>query len=172
MNTSSNNGLPSNANRRDSSITGEDTLRLIAHLPAPDGLAGRVKAGLVSAPETGRILMWSGPPRPAGGWMYSTIARGAAAAAIVGIVAGGGWRIYSHVQPAPSANVIVTPAPSAPQGSGFSNAGAKRVPETLQGPVLKHPVTPMPEVNVVEKLPAHSKASKKKHAAAGTAPHQ
>lgn len=179
MSTHSNNGLSSHANRRDSSGTGEDTLRLIANLPAPAGLADRVKDGLASAPETGRILMWRGPLRPAGGWMYSTLARGAAAAAIVGIVAGGGWRIYSRVQPTPVGNVIVLPGPAAPQGTGFSNANAKRVPETLQGPVLKHPVSPSSELNVTEKLPALTKAipggsvkKRKKASAAAPAPLQ
>ncbi len=156
MSTYPMNGRSSDPNRRDSSGTGEDTLRLIANLPAPAGLADRVKAGLATAPETGRILLWRRALRPPGGWMYSTVARGAAAAAIVGFVAGGGWRIYTHVQPAPSANVIVTPAPASQPGGGFSSAGAKRVPETLQGPVLKHPVSP--EVNVVEKFPAQPKA--------------
>ena len=159
MNTLSNNGLSSHANRRESSGTGEDTLRLIANLPAPAGLADRVKAGLASAPQAGRILMWRDPLRPAGGWMYSTFARGAAAAAIVGIVAGGGWRIYSRVQPGPVGNAIVLPGPTAPQGGGFSNSNAKRVPETLQGPVLKHPVTPGSELNVTEKAPAQTKAT-------------
>lgn len=151
-----NGGRASDANRSDTRGAGEDTLRLIANLPAPAGLADRVKAGLASAPEPGRILIWRGPLRPAGGWMYSKFARGAAAAAIVGVVAGGGWRIFSRVQPAPSANVIVMPGPAGQQGGGFSTSGAKRVPETLQGPVLKHPVTP--EVNVVEKTPEQTSA--------------
>ena len=177
MNILPNHGLPSNPNRRDLSGSGEDTLRLIANLPAPDGLADRVKAGLASAPEAGRILMWRGPLRPPSGWMYTTLARGAAAAAIVGIVAGGGWRIYSHVQPASSANMIVMPARTGQQSGGFSSAGAKRVPETLQGPVLKHPTTP--EVDVVQKSQAQPKAvpgqpvaRKKKKAASPVIPPQ
>lgn len=159
MSTLPNNGHSSHANRRDSSGAGEDTLRLIANLPAPAGLAERVKAGLASAPEAGRILMWRGPLRPAGGWMYSTLARGAAAAAIVGIVAGGGWQIYSRVAPAPVGTVVVEPRPAVPQGSGFSSAGAKRVPDTLDGPVLKHPASPSSELNVTEKAPALTKAT-------------
>lgn len=176
MTTLSNNGLPASPNR--DSNTGEDTLRMIANLPAPAGLADRIKTGLASAPQSGRVLMWRGPLRPAGGWMYSTLARGAAAAAIVGVVAGGGWRIYSHVQPAPSADLIVVPAPATPQGNGFSSAGAKRVPETLQGPLLKHAVPPAPEVNVIEKMPSSTKtvpgypATKKRTPRPRTAPVQ
>jgi len=165
MNTLPNDGLPPDANRRDSygfredAGAGEDTLRLIASLPAPEGLTDRVKAGLRMAPQPGRILMWLAPLRPAGGWIHTSWARGAAAAAIVCVVAGGGWRIYSHVQPGPYANGIVMPAPTAPPGSAFSTSGATHVPETLDGPVLTHHVAPASEVNVVEKAPAQPKAA-------------
>jgi hypothetical protein len=124
----------------DLTVTGEDTLRLIASLPAPEGLADRVESGLRHTPPTGRVLNWRGRLRPSGGWMQSTMARGAAAAAIVCVVAGGGWRIYSGVEPAPAAKVVAMPARVAPGGNGFSQAGAKRVPLTLDGPVLSHPV--------------------------------
>jgi hypothetical protein len=86
--------------------------------------------------------------------MYGGVARGAAAAAIVCLVAGGGWRIYSHVQPASGAGVIAMPAGGTPSGGGFSIGGAKRRPDTVVGPVLTHPVAPVPEANVVEKTPA------------------
>ena len=144
----------SNSDRRNSQGTGEDTLRLIAGLPAPAGLEDRVKAGLRSSPETGRFLGRRGPLRPAFGWMYSSLVRGAAAAAIVCLVAGGGWQIYSHVQPPPAAKVIMLPS----TGNGFSNANAVRVPQTLDGPVLKHPVSPGPEKNVAKKSPVQPKA--------------
>jgi hypothetical protein len=147
-------GSSSTTDPRGVDRTGEDTLRLIAGLPAPAGLEDRVKAGLRSSPETGRILSWRGPLRPPSGWMYSGLVRGAAAAAIVGVVAGGGWRIYSHVQPPPAAKVIVMPS----TGNGFSNANAVRVPQTLDRPVLKHLVKPAPEKNVIEKVPAQPKA--------------
>jgi len=159
MNTSPNNHLPSDAERPVDYGPGEETLRLIAILPAPEGLANRVKSGLTTAPEAGRILMWRGPLRPAGGWMYSSFARGAAAAAIVCVVAGGGWSIYSHVEAPPPARVIVLPPPIAPSVPGFSPSGASRVPDTLVGPVLKHPVAPASDVNVMEKVPAPSKAA-------------
>ena len=159
MNTLPNNGPVSNADGRDSYGPGEDTLRLIAVLPAPEGLADRVKAGLHAAPATGRVLMWRGPLRPAAGWMYGSVVRGAAAAAIVCLVAGGGWRIYSHVQPASGAGIVGMPSPATPAGSGFSNAGATRRPDTVVGPVLTHPVAPAPELNVVEKTPAQPSAT-------------
>ena len=158
MNTLPHNGPFSDANRRDSSGTGEDTLRLIASLPAPEGLADRVKAGLRSAPELGRILMWRGPLNSARGWMHTSVARGAAAAAIVCVVAGGGWRIYSRVQPGPSANVMVMPTPGEPTNKGFSPSTAPRVPDTPGGVKLTQPVQPAPEVDVLQKMPAQPKA--------------
>ncbi len=117
----------------------EETLRLIASLPAPDGLKDRVNAALNSAPRRGRVLAWPGPFRPESGWM-----RTAAAAAIVFIVAGGGWGVYSRVESSRAgfapvaqrqpAKVIVLP-PRMPVAGGFSGAGAMRTPVTLPGPV-------------------------------------
>jgi hypothetical protein len=130
QNTSSQNSVSGDA---------EATLRLIASLPAPEGLEDRVQAGLRAAPRKARILHWPAALLPASGlagnWM-----RGAAAAAIVFVVAGGGWGIYSRVQPSPAVKVIVMPA-RAGAASGFSNAGAMRTPQTLNGPVLVHPAT-------------------------------
>jgi hypothetical protein len=103
--------------------------------------------------------------RPAGGWMHGNFARSAAAAAIVCVVAGGGWRIYSRVEPAPANNVIVMPSHIVPEPRGFSSAGAARVPQTLDGPVLTHPVKE-PPADVVQ-LPAPSRGvpARKKKAA-------
>jgi hypothetical protein len=150
----------------DLTVTGEDTLRLIASLPAPEGLADRVQSGLRHTSPTGRVLNWRTPLRPSGGWMQSTMARGAAAAAIVCVVAGGGWRIYSSVQPAPAAKVVAMPPRVAPRGGGFSQAGAKRVPQTLDGPVLTHPVADNTEQKVVAKAPGSSRPVPAKKAAA------
>jgi len=117
--------------------SGEDTLRLIATLPAPAGLEDRIKSRLKSAPGGGRVLMW---PSSLAGGARSTV-RAVAAAAIVFVVVGGGWGVYSHVKPAMESNVIVMPR----QGDGgrdagsFSSAGAMRTPQTLKGPVLTHP---------------------------------
>jgi hypothetical protein len=135
----------------DLTATGEDTLRLIASLPAPEGLADRVQDGLRHAPKTARILHWRGPLRPSGGWMQSTMARGAAAAAIVCVVAGGGWRIYSRVQPEAAAKVVAMPPREATGSGGFSQSNAKRVPKTLEGPVLTHPVADTMEPKAVDK---------------------
>lgn len=116
----------------------DKTLRLIAALPAPEGLEDRVKAGLQQPSRTGRILHWPSPLRPHGGWMNNTMMRSVAAAAIVFVVAGGGWGVYSRVQPAQPAKVIAMPRVSAP--GGFQSAGAMRTPQTLDRPVLKRPV--------------------------------
>jgi hypothetical protein len=123
------------------------TLRLIARVPAPDGLVDRVQARLQSAiltaPRSRQVLAWP-PALTQGGWGYGSAIRGAAAAAIVCVVAGGGWRIYSHVQPAPSARVVVMPAPAAGSGRGFSIGGSVHTPDPQLGPVLTHQVVPEP----------------------------
>jgi hypothetical protein len=106
----------------------EVTLRMIARLPAPQGLEDRVQAGLLTAPRQGRLLAWPRALPMAGGWM-----RGAAAAAIVCVVAGGGWGIYSRVQPRPAG--LTTGS------GGFSTSEAVRRPKTLEGPaVVTHAV--------------------------------
>ena len=121
----------------------EKTLRIIAGLPAPEGLEDRVKAALEVAPRSGRILHWPSAARPGRRWMQNTWARSAAAAAIVFVVAGGGWGVYSRVQPTQTSKVIVMPRVAAP--GGFSNSGAMRTPQTLNGHVLKHPLAPTPK---------------------------
>jgi hypothetical protein len=127
----------------------EATLRLIAALPAPDGLEDRVVAGLRTAPRTARILHWPAGLRPTNSWM-----RGAAAAAIVFVVAGGGWGIYTRVQPTQPARVIVMP-PRVGATGGFSNAGAMRTPQTLNGPVVANPVAAQPvQIKPLKKVPA------------------
>jgi hypothetical protein len=118
--------------------------------------------------------------------MYSGLVRGMAAAAIVCVVAGGGWRIYSHVLTIPAARAVLLPepiTPVTPGGSGFSPASARHVPETLDGPVLKHPIAPASDVvpsasdaNVVDRMPAQPKPSavpkKKKAPSRAAAPIQ
>ena len=71
----------------------DETLRIIAGLPAPAGLEERVHAVLRAAPRRGRVLAWPEALRPQSSWM-----RTAAAAAIVFVVAGGGWGVYMHVE--------------------------------------------------------------------------
>jgi hypothetical protein len=150
----------------------EETLRVIARLPAPDGLADRVQAGLRAAPRSSRVLRW--PVWFAGdGFRYGTALRGAAAAAIVCVVAGGGWRIYSHVQTAPSAQALPVPAR---MGNGFSSAGAMRTPDSPSAPVLTHALIPAPQVPAMNlpahPAPAHRRAKKHKKAAPAAVPQQ
>jgi hypothetical protein len=124
------------------------TLRLVASVSAPQGLEDRVHAALRSAPRRGgRILEWPSRFRTESAWM-----RSAAAAAICFVVVGGGWGVYSRVQ---TARVIAMP--SSVEQRGFSNAGAKRTPQTLSGPVINH---------APGAQPAHSTAP-----AAAIAPH-
>jgi hypothetical protein len=131
-----------NGSSGNKSGSAEETLRLIAKLPAPDGLEERVIAGVrarrLAAPRGARILEFPGAPRLGGSWM-----RSAAAAAIVCVVVGGGWGVYSRVQQPQAAKVIVMPAHGAGQG-GFSNSGAMRTPTTLNGPVVADPVVVQP----------------------------
>lgn len=117
--------------------TAEETLRLIARLPAPEGLADRMQAGLRTAPRRGSLVGWPVAMIPISGWAQTAAFRGVAAAAIVCVVAGGGWRVYSHVPVKPTTRLAVMPARV---GAGFSSAGAVHTPDTLAGPVLTHQV--------------------------------
>jgi hypothetical protein len=118
------------------------TLRLIAGLPAPEGLEDRVNAKLRSAPRHARILEWPERFRSDGQWM-----RNAAAAAIAFVVVGGGWGVYSRVQPA---KIIAMPSHISAPGS-FSSGGAMRTPQTITGPVLTHPATAKPRPDAAKK---------------------
>lgn len=131
--------------RKDTVESAEDTLRVIASLPAPEGLTDRVNTRLGTAPRTARLLSWT---PTSGGWGYSSAMRGAAAAAIVCVVAGGGWRIYSRVQPAPGASVVVVPGPAGVARGGFSIGGSVHTPDPR--PVLTHQIDPAPSGNGVE----------------------
>jgi hypothetical protein len=125
----------------------DETMRMIARIPAPEGLEERVKAGLHLAEKHGRVLAWPTAKRPRSArasrnwvpavWIQTGWARGAAAAAIALAVAGGGWGIYSRVAPAQSAKTLALPQ-AQPSGS-FSEAGAMRRPPTLTGPKAPGP---------------------------------
>ena len=153
----------------------EETLRLVASLPAPDGLEDRVNAALSAAPnrdralDRGRVLAWPRAIRPESGWM-----RTAAAAAIVFVVAGGGWGVYMRVEHNQPAKVIVMPArmPGRIQApGGFSGAGAMRTPLTLPGPAAPQPVKSSEPAKADEPAkanPARSKTVKKPAAQAKT----
>lgn len=125
----------------------EETLRLIASLPAPKGLEERVQSALDAAPRRGRVLTWPRTLRPESGWM-----RSAAAAAIVFVVAGGGWGVYTRVEQNQPAKVIVMPA-RMPAIEGFGEAGAIRTPQTLPGPKAPQPVKVIPAQPVTVKKP-------------------
>jgi hypothetical protein len=120
-------------------IEAEKTLRLIATSPAPEGIEERVKAGLRSAPRKTAVIGWPVAAGRRNGWMQASAVRAAAAAAIVMVVAGGGWEVYSHIRVADSPAAIAAPPPISGQ-HGLSAAGTKRVPQTLEGPVIASPV--------------------------------
>jgi hypothetical protein len=86
MNSNPHDPVTSDSVPRALSSPEEEILRLIASLPAPEGLEERVHATLRAAPRRGRVLAWPMALRPESSWM-----RTAAAAAIVFLVAGGGW---------------------------------------------------------------------------------
>ena len=121
-------------------IEAEETLRLIASLPAPEGIEERVKAGLRSGPRHAQMIQWPVMAGSGRGWMHSSAMRAAAAAAIVLVIAGGGWEVYSHIRVVPEPAAVTTPQLIGGQ-RGFSAAATRRVPQTLEGPVLAVPVT-------------------------------
>ncbi len=144
------------------SATVDATLRLVANLPAPQGIEDRILVGLRTAPRTARVLHWPVPLRSstgaAGSWM-----RSAAAAAIVMVVAGGGWGIYTHVQPPQPNRVIVMPQRMAAPG-GFSSAGAMRTPQTLNGPVIAQPAAASSvQLKPLKKAAAHPATTPPRH---------
>ena len=148
------------------SSSAEETLRLIARLPAPSGLEDRVHAALRSAPRFGEDRARSKALNPESGWM-----RTAAAAAIVFVVGGGGWGVYTHVQSVQQgqpANVIAMPHGLRP--GGFSGAGAMRTPQTLPGPSVILPVRQHPAPAKGTKKPAAQHPAPTKDGSAQAAP--
>jgi|ERR1700722_8734951 hypothetical protein len=136
----------------------EETLRLIASLPAPEGLEDRVHAALNAMPRKSRVLAWPRALRAESGWM-----RGAAAAAIVFVVAGGGWGVYTRVESTQMeqnqpAKVIVMPA-RMPSTGGLQGAGAMRPPVTLPGPAAPQPAKIGPAKAKAAKKPVASRKS-------------
>ena len=117
--------------------SGEETLRLVASLPAPAGLEERVHEVLHSGPRSGRLLTWPARFR-ARIALDNDWVRAAAAASIVFVVVGGGWGVYSRVEQNQPAKVFVMPVQT-PASGGFSGAGAIRTPQTLPGPTVKPP---------------------------------
>lgn len=126
-------------------------MRLIASLPAPRGLEDRIQAQLRTAPRKARIFAW--PSVRTSAWMQS-----AAAAAIVCVVAGGGWGIYSHVQSGLAARAALVA--HEPEGGQFSTGEARRRPQTVVGPEVK-PVAPAKSTDASAKV--FNKAAGKLH---------
>jgi hypothetical protein len=117
----------------------EATLKLVAAVAAPEGLAERVKARLAAdgaVPVRGRLLSWPSPRGMRAEWL-----RGAVAAALLAAVAVGGALAYRWVAPVPVAHKAPAIARPAAQ-SGFSTAGAMRTPKTLVGPLAPASKTP------------------------------
>lgn len=146
------------------------TLRWMATLPVPVGLEDRVFARIVLGPRASRILEW---PRPLSSrdWVRSV-----AAAAIVVAIGGGGWGIYSRVQPTQPPSAIAAPR-IIPEPGRFSSAEMIRRPQTLNGPVVKkaEPAKAVkPEARKAEALqgatPKKPAASAHPHAAAKAVP--
>ena len=131
MNSNPHNAMSSDSGRD----CGEATLRLMAGLPAPAGLEERVNKALREVPRGGRVLAWPARFR-AKAVLESNWMRATAAAAIVFVVVGGGWGVYSRVQPGPAGKVLVMPQPM-PGSGGFSGAGAIRTPATIPGPKVR-----------------------------------
>ncbi len=158
MNSNPHNSI-TNAGRDGNPGSAEATLRLVASLPAPKGLEDRVIEGLKKTPRTARVLHWPSVLHPTSSWM-----RGAAAAAIVFVVAGGGWGIYTRVQPGQPAKVIVMPRAGA--GGGFSSAGAMRTPQTVKGTIVAGPVSPIvanpsvSEIQTVQEKPLKKESAR------------
>ena len=136
----------------------DQTLRRLAHAPVPEGLEERVKARLVSSPRQGKLLAW--PVRAWTASVKSDWLRTAAAAAIVAVVAGGGWGVAWHIARQQAGNgaekgivahVQALGTGSSTQVGGISSAGAMRVPLSLNGPTVNHAVK-----NAVKKHPGKS----------------
>lgn len=127
------------------------TLRMITTVPVPEGLEERVHATLRVAPRGARVLAWPTTLRPQAAWLGSGWARTAAAAAIVFVVAGGGWGVYLR---SPHAASKVVTMPSAQKAGGFSSTGAIHTPDSIQGPLITNPATATP---LIAKPSAHSK---------------
>jgi hypothetical protein len=105
----------------------EETLRLLAAMPAPEELTDRVHAGLTEAARTA--------PLKRGFWAYWLPAQRfqfAAAAALVLAVVGSTWTVYHRHPQAGAGAQTVHPAAPVPAAGGFGTAGTTRVPPTLK----------------------------------------
>jgi hypothetical protein len=139
-------------------IQAEETLRLIASLPAPEGIEERVKAGVRTSDRQASVVSWPLPKKA--NWTQVSGMRAAAAAAIVFVVAGGGWGVYSHIRVAPVPTAIAAPqrieVGAGWGGTGMSAAAARRTPKTLDGPKVALPANTKQGTDEGKaKLPSH-----------------
>ena len=130
-------------NREPCASLAEETLRLIAQLPAPEGLADRMQGRLLAqlhqaktVPARPTVLRWPAPL----GWQAAWL-RSAAAVALACLIAGGGWGVAARFGSAPNGSASL---PTATLPSSFSSAGAKRTPQTLNGPIVQP--APLPAI--------------------------
>lgn len=121
-------------------LEAEETLRMVAKLPAPAGLEERVQRRLNAEPlgrEVRRFSIWSL-------WMPGRKLQFAAAGVLATAVAISSWSVYHGRQQAANANAakqaVAAPAKST-AGSGFAPANAVAVPRTI-APIR---VTPAPK---------------------------
>lgn len=147
--------------RNAGAIEAEKTLRLIATLPAPEGIEERVKSRLRAAPRQARVISWPAASSLRDRWIPTSAIRAAAAAAIVIVVAGGGWEVYSHIRVAAQPTAVTVPQSISGQ-SGLSAAGTRRVPQTLEGPMIASPVM------VKQKTNSHPAANPSGHTKAAS----
>lgn len=181
MNVTPENSSPGRA-KTDAGPRMDDTLRLLASAPIPDGLAERIHTAIEARPHNrisqSRISEWPTALEPGTFWGESTWSssgwmRAAAAAAIVFVVAGGGWGVYLHVQ-RPSGRLMVTPlvqpvAQPVAAPEGFSGARAMRTPPTVKGPVVAQRLTPDTAAKRKKKAHAPARAGAAQPTAAGSA---
>jgi hypothetical protein len=120
-------------------IDAEQSLRLIASLPAPVGIEDRVKSGLHSHSSQTGVIAWPLSSSNRSRWAQASYLRAVAAAAIVFVVAGGGWGVYARFGPAPAPAAEAVPQRIDGGGGGLSPAGARRTPTTVEGPVIAVP---------------------------------
>jgi hypothetical protein len=177
MNVTPENSSPGRA-KTDAGTRIDDTLRLLANTPVPEGLADRIHTAIDARPQQSRISEWPTALEPGtfwgeNAWGGSGWMRAAAAAAIVFVVAGGGWGVYLHVQ-RPAGRLMVTPlmqpvAQPVATPEGFSSAGAKRTPPTVKGPVVAQRVNPDTAAKRKKNTRAAARVGTVQPAAAGSA---
>jgi hypothetical protein len=131
--------LHNDLDRTATTMDAEQSLRLVASLPAPAGIEDRVKSGLRSAPRQTSTIPWPVSSPYGARWTQGAYIRGAAAAAIVVAVVGGGWGVHARFQPAPVPAAEVMPQRIDGGAGGLSAAGAVRKPKTVEVPVIAAP---------------------------------